>query len=69
MSNLQIPPAVVALQRTPDGQLAQLLRAVVGQDMSVLTPVSERVRLPVHELNFLVISEAANRWLTAQGQG
>ncbi len=66
MTSAPIPPVIQTLQRTPDAQLASLLRAVITQERETLVRTAAALRVEPAQLDFFVIAEAANRWLSLQ---
>jgi hypothetical protein len=60
--------ATASLQILTDQALARMLLAVIAQDTAVLAPAQAALGISMQEVNFLVIAEAANRWLSAQSR-
>lgn len=68
MSSAPIPPVIQTLQKTSNEHLSMLLRAVIGQDRTTVERMATALRVEPSQLDFFVIAEAANRWLSLQAQ-
>ncbi len=61
-----IPPVIQTLQKTSDVHLTALLHAVIGQDRATVERMAALMHVEPAQLDFFVIAEAANRWLSIQ---
>lgn len=68
MSSAPIPPVIQTLQKTSDAHLTVLLNAVIGQDRATVEHTAALLRVDPAQLDFFVIAEAANRWLSLQSR-
>ena len=55
-----------ALQKMEDRQMKAILQAVIAQDQKVLAQLAKALETDSKQVEFLVIAECANRWLTMQ---
>lgn len=66
MVSAPIPPVIQALQKMSADHLTVLLRAVIAQDRATVYRMASLLNVEPAQLDFFVIAEAANRWLSAQ---
>jgi len=68
MSSAPIPPVIQTLQKMSAEHLTALLHAVIGQDRTTVERMAALLRVEPAQLDFFVIAEAANRWLSTQSR-
>jgi len=66
MVSAPIPPVIQSLQKMPAEHLTVLLRAVIAQDRGTVQRMATLLQVEPAQLDFFVIAEAANRWLSMQ---